>query len=153
MGRSSSRVAQACICLSCAVWGGPKPRPRPPHVSPLPRVPRSDSQHQIAARADTFIHSAQAASHLETTVSRRPVTAHVVAKLARVPLYPSGPPVPQTFESLASSAVLGAECRCPAAGSQVSVLYHLVAPLRSRALECCPRNRFDSRLRFRVRPA
>ncbi|KAJ1153482.1 hypothetical protein NDU88_006241 [Pleurodeles waltl] len=87
--------------------GGPQPRPRPPHVSPLPRVPRSDFQHQVAARVDTFIHSAQATSHLETTVSRRPVTAHTVAKPAWVSLYPSGPQVPQAFESLASSAVLG----------------------------------------------
>ncbi|KAJ1194296.1 hypothetical protein NDU88_003585 [Pleurodeles waltl] len=82
-------------------------------MSPLPRVPRSDSQHQIAARADTFIYSARAASHLEATVSRRPVTAHAVAKPAQVPFYPRRPPVPQAFESLACSAVLGGGMSLP----------------------------------------
>ncbi|KAJ1090137.1 hypothetical protein NDU88_003274 [Pleurodeles waltl] len=82
-------------------------------MSRLPRVPRSDSQHQIAARADTFIYSARAASHLEATMSRRPVTAHAVAKPAQVPFYPRRPPVPQAFESLACSAVLGGGMSLP----------------------------------------
>ncbi|KAJ1185841.1 hypothetical protein NDU88_002628 [Pleurodeles waltl] len=74
-------------------------------MSPLPRVPRSGSQHQIPAHADTFIYSARAASHLEATVSRRPVTAHAVAKPAQAPFYPRRPPDPQAFESLACSAL------------------------------------------------
>ncbi|KAJ1190720.1 hypothetical protein NDU88_000042 [Pleurodeles waltl] len=38
------------------------------------------------------------------------------------------------------------ECRCPAAGPQVSVLYHLATPLGSLALERCPRDRVPLRL-------
>ncbi|KAJ1213610.1 hypothetical protein NDU88_001243 [Pleurodeles waltl] len=40
----------------------------------------------------------------------------------------------------------GVKCRYPDAGSQVSVLYHLVDPLRSRALERCPSDREPRRL-------
>ncbi|KAJ1179847.1 hypothetical protein NDU88_005080 [Pleurodeles waltl] len=39
-----------------------------------------------------------------------------------------------------------AEYRCPAAGPQVSVLYNLVAPFRSRALVRCPCGRRPLRL-------
>ncbi|KAJ1174684.1 hypothetical protein NDU88_006504 [Pleurodeles waltl] len=104
----------------------PNTAPRSSQVSPLPRVPRFDSQHQTAARADTFVLSAQAASHLKTTVSRGPVAAHAVAKSARVLLYPREPPVPQVFEAPASGAVLG-----------VGVLLPCCRPSGFRSLSPC----------------
>ncbi|KAJ1129279.1 hypothetical protein NDU88_007650 [Pleurodeles waltl] len=148
MGRSSLRIAQACICLSRAVWGGPQLRtrtPRPLLMPPLPQVSRSNSQHQIAARADTFIHSARAASHLEATVSCKPVTAHADTKPVQVPFFILGGHQflkhPNHSPEVWSSE---AEYRCPAAGPQVSVLFNLVAPLRSRALVRCPRGRLTA---------
>ncbi|KAJ1161633.1 hypothetical protein NDU88_002117 [Pleurodeles waltl] len=49
------------------------------------------------------------------------------------------------------------ECRCPAAGLQVSVLYHLAAPFRSdlgpSSIVLAIMRHFDSRLRVQVRPA
>ncbi|KAJ1143874.1 hypothetical protein NDU88_010176 [Pleurodeles waltl] len=75
----------------------------------IPSSPGALFRHPTSdhSRAGTFIYSARVASHLEATVSRRPVTAHAVARPAQVPFYPRRPPDPQAFESLACSAVLG----------------------------------------------
>ncbi|KAJ1201058.1 hypothetical protein NDU88_004874 [Pleurodeles waltl] len=109
-------------------------------MPPLPQVSRSNSQQQVTTRVDTYIHSARAASHLEATVSRRPVTTHADTKPVQVPFFILGGH--RFLKHSNHSPVVwfsGADYRCPTAGPQVSVLYNLVVPLRSQALVRCPR--------------
>ncbi|KAJ1200788.1 hypothetical protein NDU88_004609 [Pleurodeles waltl] len=84
-------------------------------MPPLPQVSRSNSQHQVAARADTYIHSARVASHLEADVSRRPVTAHGDTK--PVQRQGPGPGAPAPSAAFAAAAPIHL-CGAPRVRSQ-----------------------------------
>ncbi|KAJ1172676.1 hypothetical protein NDU88_004520 [Pleurodeles waltl] len=122
--------------------GGPQPKHSAQVASSVPSSPgaRSDSQLQTAARADTFVLSARAAPHLETTVSRGPVTAHTVAKSPEVLLFPRELPVPQVSEAPASGVALGVLLPCCRPSGFRSLSPCRSAPIPSlRALSPRPR--------------